>query len=604
MPSSPLDTLLASAGLSRADLHKSGRRLGAKVRNVGVRDSEDLRRIKALPRRRWQEGEDVEELVEVVTQAYKTRGGSMELFPVQAVALAEMYEHGGAFLPIRVGGGKTLISLLAGRVLRARMPLILTRASLVKKTLDEADEYREHFGIPPFLIFSYERLGREQYADYLFDKEPDLIFCDEADALQNDRAACSARMIRYMDENPDTTWVGASGSMMHRKIKDFAKFLRWSLGDGAPIPFDGAELQSWGLALDEKVSPGSRMAPGELKQLVPTEEAINITTARKAFRSRLLETPGVVSTEETSVDVPLSIREVHIDIPEIMEDHFRTLRLDWATPDGHPLAEPAHVWAVARQLVCGFYNRWNPRPPPEWLSARKAWASYARYIINNNRRGFDTELQVRNAVVQGLLTFHPEFGDPLELFLAWREIKPTFVPNPEAVWFHDVTLKLCLDWWEENPEGLIWVEHRAFGEALEELTQLPYFRQRGATKSGLSIAKHRGPGIASIKSCSIGQNLQHYNRGLVVSMPSKGANWEQLTGRKHRTGQKQPVHFDVLTPCIEQWGALTQAIADARAASDTVGPEYKLSIAEIDITPARIVDQYEGPLWIKKPEDL
>jgi hypothetical protein len=52
--------------------------------------------------------------------------------------------------------------------------------------------------------------------------------------------------------------------------------------------------------------------------------------------------------------------------------------------------------------------------------------------------------------------------------------------------------------------------------------------------------------LLTIKSHGEGTNLQMFNRSLVANPPSGGAEWEQLLGRTHRTGQMQDeVLFDV-----------------------------------------------------------
>jgi hypothetical protein len=52
---------------------------------------------------------------------------------------------------------------------------------------------------------------------------------------------------------------------------------------------------------------------------------------------------------------------------------FDRLRSQWETPDGWPISEPAIRNQHARELGLGFFYRWNPRPPDEWLDARRAY---------------------------------------------------------------------------------------------------------------------------------------------------------------------------------------------------------------------------------------
>ena len=92
--------------------------------------SRELDRILALPRRQWADEGFAAEL----TKCLKRPGGTMTLLPIQAQALCELIASDGLVAPIRVGGGKTLITLLAPFVVRAKRPLLVTRASLLEKT--------------------------------------------------------------------------------------------------------------------------------------------------------------------------------------------------------------------------------------------------------------------------------------------------------------------------------------------------------------------------------------------------------------------------------------------------------------------------------------
>src|SRR5438128_2692375 len=92
-----------------------------------VANSQELKRILALPRR----VADGSDLVEPLTQALKTPTGTQTLRPVQAQALYDMGTYGGLFGPLRVGSGKTLVTLLAPLLLEAKRPVLLLPANLI-----------------------------------------------------------------------------------------------------------------------------------------------------------------------------------------------------------------------------------------------------------------------------------------------------------------------------------------------------------------------------------------------------------------------------------------------------------------------------------------
>src|SRR5262245_41067284 len=94
-----------------------------------VEDSAELRRILALPRRRWEDQAPL--YYEKVSAYLRSPGGQQMLRAIQAATLVEMSDNKGLLAPISVGGGKTLISLLAFLVLESRRPLLLLPAKLI-----------------------------------------------------------------------------------------------------------------------------------------------------------------------------------------------------------------------------------------------------------------------------------------------------------------------------------------------------------------------------------------------------------------------------------------------------------------------------------------
>lgn len=618
-----LDTLLARSGKTRDDI-RSNSRMGQVLNSKGVRDGEDIDRALALARRRWDRIDDLEGLVRDMTKWLKTPTGTWSLRAIQAVALLELHDLDGVFAPIRVGGGKTLISLLAPIVVESRRPLLIVPASLRDKTREDLKIYRKHFKIKAPTIESYATLSREENADYLLEYEPDLLMLDEVQKARNPDSAVKRRIDRYLRQHPDTKVLAMSGSVTNRSIKDYAHIITWCLGeDRQPLPTKWKRLEEWALALDEKISPTSRRSPGALARLCGPGEPPTLQGVRKAYQRRLVETPGVIASQDPPLKMGLHFREVPFDPPQIMTDHFRTLRELWETPDGHPCADAVTIWRHARELCCGFYYVWDPRPPstkhpikpldlyrgvPDadkttWLDARKEWCRYARYVLKHNRRGLDTERQVRTAVEAGeidTMGFETLY-EAEEILRAWLEIAPTFKPNNKPVWFDDTMINLAADWLDRN-EGICWVEHVAFGERLSRMTGIPYYGQQGRNRQGGLIGDARGPVIASIASCGTGHNLQHYCRNLVVSCPTTGDLWEQMVGRTHRDGQKNDVTFDIVLPCLEQLDGFKQAIKDARYASDTTGQIMKLTYADlatIDFDKDDAGALARSPLWIK-----
>jgi hypothetical protein len=544
-----------------------------------VQDSPDVRRVAALPRREWAP-DQAALLAERMTAALRTPGGSWTLRPVQAVALAELAQGPGALLPIRVGGGKTLISLLAGTVTGARRPLLLLPAHLREKTLREYSELREHWRLPGYVrIESYQQLSTAASATMLEDYAPDLLICDEAHYLKNPKAACTRRVRRYMEAaGPDCRFVAMSGTITKRSIKDFAHLALWALHTGSPAPTHYRAIEEWSLALDAKVPDGRRLDPGALARL-------------GRFRDRLVQTPGVVATQEAPLPIPLVIRGELLEVPPVCERALAQLRETWETPDGHPLTDGISAWRHAQELALGFYYRWNPRPPDWWLLPRKAWAGTCREVLATNRRNLDTEYQVVLAVRDG---FYPHAREVLD---AWHSVRDRFEPNVEPVWLSDHAVNRIASWMAEGP-GIVWTAHRALGHRFGAL----YYGAEGLNSEGRPIESHppNVPLVASVAANGTGRNLQAWNRNLIASAPPSGSTWEQLLGRTHREGQRAPeVSADVLLGCVESLDGFWRAVDDAAYAEEVTGQAQKLTHADTDGVPDTAPTF--GAQWVRLP---
>ncbi len=574
---------------------------GKAWRRMIVANTPEVQRIRALPRRAWKP-EDVEKLVRDMTELLKTPDGTMTLRPAQAIALYEILTYGGLAAPIKVGGGKTLISLLAALVLQSKRPMLMLPASLIGKTQRELMVLSNHWKVPRNIrMFSYQMLGREQAANTLEFYRPDLLVLDEAHRAKNPKAGVTRRLVRYMREHPDTRVVVMSGTLVSDSLMEFAHLLRWALKDGAPVPATDGETREWADALDEKINPFRRADAGALLTLGPPEDGDDETAvARRVFRSRLLATPGVVSTTDNGVNCSLYISAVQYPVNEVTEQNFRTLRGTWTTPDGWALSEAVAVWRHARELALGMHYVWDPRPPEEWLMARRTWARFVRDTLSRSRH-LDTELQVAHACQKGAL-------DDMA-FRDWARVRPAYTPAPKAVWHDDSALKVCQEWLAGNDgrNGIVWTEHAFFARELSRRTGVPYFGAQGLDARGNYIEDASGPVIASIKANSTGRNLQHkWSRNLITSCPTKHNESEQLIGRTHRDGQpSDEVHVEILFGCWEHFDAFEKAKGEAKMSLDLIGDDSsppKLLIADLDWPTDMDVARLTGARWTKTVE--
>lgn len=593
-----------------------------------VQDSADFRRVLALPRRVWTP-EQMQAAAAWADSWLRRPEGTMSLRPIQGAALYEIHAYKGALLLIRTGAGKTLVSFLAARVLQAVKPLVLMPAHLVEEKRRELAELCRHWYIPNYIrVESYTLLSRLEHADLLDTYCPDLIVCDEAHKLKSKKAAVTKRLHRYIIDRTSALrklWIDAgwshddavrnvpkpqcvfmTGTMTSRSLKDYGHLAMYALGDRAPVPMQWSALEEWSEALDEKKG-GNNRPPGVLVSFCSPEDpaytydagfdadlsgssALDLGAVRRGYQRRLVETPGVLHTSDLFDDVKLDIKIRHLPISVEIRKWLTHLRDNWEAPDGWELYEPPQVWSVARQISTGFYYQWQPRPPQEWLSARSNWGAVVRAILKSNRRNLDTALQVQEAIDRGQYddrsierikddgTLEQVYARPA--LNDWRQLEPTFKPNPVAVWLCPSVLHYCVEWLRQP--GICWVKHHGFGQALSAMTGVPFHAEKGLSPDGVLINDRNGaPVIASIGSNSEGRNLQAWWRNLVVDPMPNGKEWEQLLARCHRPGQRHGVTFEVLIQCTEHQAGFDQALADAQYQADSTGLTMKLLQARI-----------------------
>ena len=249
------------------------------------------------------------------------------------------------------------------------------------------------------------------------------------------------------------------------------------------------------------------------------------------------------------------------------------------------------LWGFS-EIVLGLDERLRifleqNRAPSEWLNARRNWCSFVREHISRSQR-YDTMLQVANACNAGLIDS--------SMLDAWKSIENSYAPETRPIFYDTAALEACFLWTKKN-RGIVWVEHKAFGEALSKLSGFSYFGPGGLDASGASIANVTGDKsvIASIAACGQGFNLQMFSANLITSCPSGPATVEQVLGRTHRDGQlADEVTVDILLGCGEHAEAFQRALDGAKAAEATLGHSQKLLLADI-VFPD--VSNRKGPLW-------
>ena len=561
----------------------------------------ELARILALPRR---DPPDLDELASQLTPHFRREGGQMSLRPMQAWAMCEAYEASGLVGIISVGGGKTLLSLLLPKVLESRRPVLVVPGGLVDKTERERMLYATHWDVPKYLcVQSYQRLGRKKHADWFFDYRPDLIILDEAHKVKNRSAAVTKRLTRYLHKHPETKVCVMSGTFSKRSIRDYAHLLIWALKQGAPVPRWWKDIEPWAMILDEHPDPRMVFDPKPLAPLLEPGEALTHANVRKAFRRRLVQTPGVVQSTDDGVEASLRVDFKAIDFKGVADDTWVRLRLG-TTPEGFELVDQMQIWSASYKMGCQFYHTWDPRPPKPWLDLRAQWARYARKILAVNRSNIDTEAQVKDAVLNDSRWSDYKTDDSLftagETLEAWQAVEKDH-PLPSVTrWEGTEVVEAAAKWLRKAGKGsLVWVEWHGLGEAIAKAAGVPFHREGGiCQEDGIYVEDREGaPLVIGRQSNSEGRNLQHHwHRNLFVVPPTNGLQLEQALGRTHRPGQPQDeVTAEVWMLCAEHVNAVSRIFRDSPYLRDTISGQVKLLIA--DTTAPNIDDLPSGIKW-------
>lgn len=583
-------------------------RVRAIQRRAGVPRSSELRRITQLRRRRWTDDE-IEEAVEVLTETLKTPNGTMRLWPLQAMAIAEIVDNRGALLPIPAGDGKALISILTPTLLDdCERPLIIVPAHLREQTKrDVLPKMRKHWRIRDDIrVIGYSELSLAKNAEMLDELRPEYMALDECHYLKHTKSGRTRRVRRFMREHPDVVVAAMSGTITQRSLHDYSHIVEWTHGkEKSPLPTRHPDLCDWAQALDEHVPDEKRLMPGALQDLCEGEES-----ARDGFKRRLVETPGIVFGDSSKVTSSLVIRKLDWKAPLKAQDALKKLRQDWEDPNGDAVMEAIDLWRKARQLSLGFWLKWDPPAPRDWLDARKDWNTYVRDTLNHNQRGLDTPLQVyrERAAEHGMPRKPPKpQTDDVEAkakheaavkawradvdaweakqdpehceWCRWRAIRDTFKPNTVAEWLDERMAERCADW-AQKEKGIVWVENPAFGEKIAEIAGIPYF---GASDE--RILDYDGSGIvASLRAHGTGRNLQdRWHKMLFTSPPSSAHAVEQALARCHRAGQPaDEVEAYFVLGEEEQIASLHSARSQAEYVRQTIGTRQRLLYATYD----------------------
>ena len=581
----------------------------------------EVDRVVALPIR--------DDLGADLTPDLKTPHGTATLRPIQSAALKAVKECLGGFFPIGVGHGKSLIALLAGTVLDAKCTIIFVPASTVKTLEKTRDDFSKHFRMPENLhILSYARLSRPEGTAILDKLRGDTpakdvcIVCDEVHRVKRKEAARTKRLLYWFKENEDARFVGLSGTITSKSIKDFSHLLLLALRSQSPLPLRQTDLDLWAASLDvesyetrqarERAAMNGRNYTQEsIEALKPIREWAekhgfeppqneqpnqNVSAfaqsfgvgrvtkgamtkhTRRCFAHRLRKSPGVVATQDTSANASLYIRKNEsVYLTKDIRDAMRDAEENNATPSGEAFETDLAAWRCFRQLSWGYYLEWDwgaTGPDYGWLWARKYWnTNLYRELKYRSRPGYDSKLLVIRQIQreieagQGRREIH-------NAWQAWDQERHKKTPPTVAIWIDDDPYIRTLHDIHQGPSHkAIWVDSQEMQDRAKQEGYTVY----GA---GKEIPDHPHTAVLSIAAHGIGKNLVQWNSAHVLTWQSDGTAIEQLIGRHHRPGQQaDEVWFNVYTHTEILKKALTDSYVRSAYIKEITGNDQKLLLA-------------------------
>lgn len=510
-----------------------------------VGHTSDFKRIAALPIREW-DHRTTEAAIEYWTRRFAINpdAPTAVLRANQARSLTEIYQNRGGVLQVPVGGGKTLTSVLAPAVVGSRKPLLIADKEAGHKTLEEIKAYREHWHIPPNITLKTPAFLSSRTRDsYLEDEAFDFIAFDEAHAyLKFDPRGTSAsarikRLFRYWQNNPQLVITMFTGTL----AKDGSLLVPWvlsllALRDGSPYPLSSDEALTWCDALDPRLPiMATRVAPGALMTLSGTG-ARPIDRARNGVFRRAFYTPGYLVEPAVPLDKHLHIVERPLSLPPDVKEAIDVLMHNQLTPNNELVEDPLARGRHGRQLSTGHYQRWDPPAPQPWLDAAAAWRRWV-----NKHRDTVVERDGRRVFLDSPSQVAAAYPDAPAL-RRWRQVKPSFTPNPKMFIISHFMLDDIANWLAESAApGLVWTEHAQWGPYVAEQLGIPYFGQG----DGAALFHHRGSAVLSLQCYHKAFNLQWSHRALFTTNPPSPDVWQQAIGRQYRPGQTQDVTASV-----------------------------------------------------------
>jgi hypothetical protein len=338
------------------------------------------------------------------------------LKPLQVEALMSYDLYGGAFLPLRVGAGKSLIALMLAERAYAKglgKIVLLVPPEVYGQMVDRDIPYaRRHVPLSvPFMrlgqvpaarrrklassghlgcyILPYSLMSVDDTSELLDWISPELLILDEGHNLKNFSAARTARMFGkhgYLQafearSGKPAEMVVMSGTITSRSLLDYWHLVKYCLKERCPLPLNSHLVRKWAGVLDSEASANAggfghgqdpndgTMRTDTLMPIVrwaqkhyPTEDfSETVRGFRAAFRKRFETCPGIVTSgaDDLGVSLVFSNRPTPVDDSDPTWQALEKMRLDvleGVAPNGDIIPHPMNAYGWLVELAAGFYN--------------------------------------------------------------------------------------------------------------------------------------------------------------------------------------------------------------------------------------------------------
>lgn len=492
-------------------------------------DQVEMLRICLLPEWKPMDAEEHEVFCaeRMLTHAF-LRGD--RFLPEQAEAIRVFEAIGGGLFPIRVGRGKTGVSIscaeIAHRSMGVRRSLLMMPPSVCPQFEVAVRFWRDRIPMsaasfrylhrlsrddrarlvksqaPACFVMPYSLLSQPDAMELIAAIAPQLVIADEAHLLKNYRAARTKRLMHFLEEElkPEPIFVAMDGTFTKKSMMEYHHLATLALKDRSPLPRTPSMAYFW----DQLTQSSATEAPPQLNHVMrplvewaaerhPTEvwPADQVETYRRAYRHRFTTAPGVVASGEDQIDCSLTIRNNAAGAPNAeLAGLIQKVLATYTTPNGDEIDHAIHVHKWTTELSAGFWNKlaW---PTVEWvmkfkrvneaeakdLIARskdhhKVLQEYHRELrkfLKDSPAGLDTPLMVANQI--RLRGGEGIDSAVVQLYHASKamEFEGMLERQKTPVRVDDFKIKKCLEWALSRGRGLVWVWHKEMGRWIAEV---------------------------------------------------------------------------------------------------------------------------------------